>query len=186
MSKEAAEQAVLAASPKLLVSIFKPSIIIGSPSNPGTDQTINHFALTIARVHKRVEGAREKVQDALALPPLRLGFRVRGNPQSTLNVIPVDLVARAVSMGATEGTFFITNPHPPSIATVAEEIGQALGLNIQVLKEFRASPPENLLEKLIAPFLPYLQGEPHLPTIVNRKFKLSPGYIRDMVSAFKG
>ncbi|GAI78940.1 unnamed protein product, partial [marine sediment metagenome] len=64
------------------------------------------------------------------------------------------------------------------------EIGDALGLNIQIVKEFRASPPEKLLEKLIKPFLVYMQGEPHFPTIVPRNFKLPQDHIRDMVTAF--
>ncbi|GAI81154.1 unnamed protein product, partial [marine sediment metagenome] len=64
------------------------------------------------------------------------------------------------------------------------EVGNALGLNIQIVKEFRASPPEKLLEKLIRPFLAYMQGEPRFPTIVPRNFKLPQGHVRDMVTAF--
>jgi len=188
ISKEQAEEDVLSAraTQGLRVSIVKPSIIIGSKENPGTDQAINHVALTIAKVYSRVQAARKKVQDTLALPPLELGFRVKGDPQATLNVIPVGVVAYEIAHLDNEGTFYITNPKPPLLRDVASEIGDALGLNIQIVKEFRSSPPEKLLEKLIKPFLVYMQGEPRFPTIVPRNFKLPQGHIRDMVSAFLG
>jgi len=186
ISKKQAERDVLSAraTQGLKVCIVKPSIIIGSRDNPGTDQTINHVALTIAKVYSRVQAARQKVQDTLALPPLELGFRIKGNPQATLNVIPVGVVAHEIANLDGEGTFYITNPKPPLLCDVAIEIGDALGLNIQIVKEFRASPPEKLLEKLIKPFLAYMQGEPHFPTIIPRNFKLPQSHISDMVTAF--
>ena len=140
ISKEQAERDVLSAraTQGLKVSIIKPSIIIGSRENPGTDQTINHFALSVAKIHRRVETARRKVQDTLALPPLELGFRVRGDPQATLNAIRVEVVAGEITkLKNAQGAFFyITNPNPPLLQEVADEIGDALGLNIQILKEF--------------------------------------------------
>ncbi|GAI36469.1 unnamed protein product, partial [marine sediment metagenome] len=186
VSKEQAERDVLSAKATqgLKVCIIKPSIIIGSRENPGTDQTINHVALTIAKVYSRVQATRKKVQDTLALPPLELGFRVKGDPQATLNVIPVEVVADEIASLETGRTFYITNPNPPLLEEVADEVGDALGLNIQILKEFRASPPEKLLEKLLKPFLAYMQGEPHFPTVVRKDFKLPQGHIRDMVTAF--
>ncbi|GAJ09950.1 unnamed protein product, partial [marine sediment metagenome] len=101
-----------------------------------------------------------------------------------LNVIPVGVVAYEIAHLDGEGTFYITNPKPPLLRDVASEIGDALGLNIQILKEFRSSPPEKLLEKLIKPFLAYMQGEPRFPTIVPKNFKLPQGHIKDMVAAF--
>ncbi|MBA7535838.1 2-alkyl-3-oxoalkanoate reductase [subsurface metagenome] len=186
MSKEQAEVDVLSAraTQGLRVSVIKPSIIIGSRENPGTDQAINHVALTIAKVYSRVQAARKKVQDTLALPPLELGFRVKGNPQATLNVIPVEVVADEIARLEGKGTFYITNPHPPLLRDVASEIGDALGLNIQIVKKFRSSPPEKLLEKLLKPFLAYMQGEPRFPTIVPRDFEIPQGHVRDMVAAF--
>ena len=185
-SKEQSEKDILAASATrgLKVCIIKPSIIIGSRENPGTDQALNHIALVLAKVHRWTEIARRCVQDTLALPPLALGFRVKGDPQATLNAIPVEVVADEIAGLRGEGTFYITNPNPPLLLEVAGEIGQALGLNIQILDGFRASPPEKLLEKLIKPFLPYMQGGPIFPTVVRKDFRLPQGYIRDMVAAF--
>ena len=183
-SKAMAESILLNSSiPK--VCIIKPSIIIGNRENPGTNQTINHVALTIAKVHRKAETARRKAQDTLALPPLELGFRIKGEPQATLNIIPVELVAdEIVNLEGVEGTFFITNPNPPLLQEVADEVGQALGLNIQILKEFRASPPEKMIEKLIKVFLPYMRGEPPFPTILDKEFRVPSGHIRAIVRAF--
>lgn len=186
ISKKQAERDVLSAraTQGLKVCIIKPSIIIGSRENPGTDQTINHVALTIAKVYSRVQAARQKVQDTLALPPLELGFRIKGDPQATLNVIPVGVVVKiAANSIMSEGAYYVTNPNPPLLQEVADEVGDALGLNIQIVKEFRSSPPEKLLEKLIKVFLPYMQGEPRFPTIVP-DFELPQGHVRDMVTAF--
>ncbi|MBA7589272.1 hypothetical protein ES708_31354 [subsurface metagenome] len=104
--------------------------------------------------------------------------------QATLNVIPVEVVADEIARLEGKGTFYITNPHPPLLRDVASEIGDALGLNIQIVKKFRSSPPEKLLEKLLKPFLAYMQGEPRFPTIVPRDFEIPQGHVRDMVAAF--
>jgi len=165
--------------------IFKPSIIIGSPEKPGTAQNINQVALIIAKVHRKAETARKKVEDTLALPPIELGFRIRGEPQATLNLIPVSLVAETIAhLGMGDGVYYITNPHPLPLPDMASEVGEALGLNIHIDKEFKASLPELILERLIKPFLPYLQGEPHFPTVVDKKFRLAKGYVRETVKAF--
>jgi len=186
ISKKQAERDALSAraTQGLKVCIIKPSIIIGSRENPGTDQAINHIALAIAKVYSKVQAARKKVQDTLALPPLELGFRIRGEPQATLNAIPVEVIADEIASLEGEGTFYVTNPKPPLLQEVASEVGDALGLNIRIVKDFRASPPEKILEKLIKPFLPYMQGEPPFPTTVRKDFKLPQGHIRDMVRAF--
>ncbi|GAJ05861.1 unnamed protein product, partial [marine sediment metagenome] len=144
VSKEQAEMDILSAraTQQLRVCIVKPSIVIGSKENPGTDQAINHVALTIAKVCRRALTAKERVQNALALPPLELLVRIRGDPQATLNVVPVEVVVGEIAkLKEKEGVFFITNPNPPLLEEVANEIGDALGLNIQILGDFRASPP---------------------------------------------
>lgn len=183
VSKRTCERDIAASGIKY--TILRPSIVIGSPENPGTDQAINHAALAIAKVHRKAETARRKVQDTLALPAIELGARIRGDPQATLNVIPVELVAdQIIDLGKAEGIYWVTNPNPPLLEEVADEVGKALGLNIQLVKEFKPSPPELLLQKFLTPFLPYLQGEPHFPTVVDKGFRLPRGYIRDMVSSF--
>ena len=168
------------------VTIIKPSIIVGSPDNPGTAQNINQWAgtvLRIARIHRRAEGARRQIQDSLALPPLELGLRMKGDPNSTLNLIPVDVVAdEIIKLG--EGTHYITNPNPPSVQEVTNEIGEAISLNIHIIKKFRPSPIEITLHKLLKSFTPYMEDEPPFPTVVAPDFILPKGYIRDTIKSF--
>lgn len=186
-SKQQAEEDILSAraTQGLKVTIVKPSIIIGDKENPGTDQTINHVALSIAKVYRKLATAKEKVQDTLVLPPFELMCRIRGDPQATLNVIPVSRVADEIAkLDRKEGTFLITNPNPPLLQEVADEVGGALGVNLRIVKEFKASPPEKVVNRAIKPFSPYLQGEPAFPTTIDKSFSLPHGYIRDMVRAF--
>lgn len=165
-------------------TIIKPSIVIGSPSDPGPSQAINHVALTITKLHKKAETARVKIQNGLALPPLELGFRLRGDPKASLNVVPINLVVdEIIDLMNNKGTYYITNPNPPSVQKVANELGEALLLNIHILKDFKHSPPEKILERVLKPFFTYMQGEPEFPSVL-KSFRLRKGYIKDTVKAF--
>lgn len=169
----------------LSYSILKPSIIIGSPSDPGPVQTINHIALTIGKLHKNAESARLKVQDTLALPPFELVFRMKGDPKMSLNVIPVAIVADEIAkLEFKEGIYYITNPNPPSLKDVANEVGEALSLNVRILKEFKPSPPEKVLGRVIRAFSPYMRNGGDFTSVIDSRFKLKKGYIRDTVKAF--
>lgn len=166
-------------------TIFKPSIVIGSPKDPGPTQAINHVASTIIKVHKRAETARLKIQNELALPPLELGFRLKGDPKASLNVIPVDLVAdNIVKLMNKKGTYYITNPNPPLLQEVANELSEAVSLHIYIVEHFKHSPPEKLLERVLIPFLKYMQGELKFPTVIDKGFRLEKEYIRDTLKSF--
>lgn len=166
-------------------TIIKPSVIIGSPSDPGPSQAINHVALTIVKLHKKAETTRLKIQNGLALPPLELGFRLKGESKASLSVIPINLVVdKIIDLINNEGTYYITNPNPPSVQEVANELGEALSLNIHILKKFKHSPPEKILERVIKPFLTYMQGEPEFPTVIDKGFRVEKEYIRDTVKSF--
>lgn len=184
-SKAAAELMVTrSAVPR--VTIIKPSIIIGSPESPGAAQNINQWAgtvLRIVRIHRKAERARRQIQDKLALPPIELGLRMRGNPESTLNVIPVNIVADEI-IKLVEGTHYITNPHPPTVQEVASEIGEALSLNIHIMEGFKPFPMEITLHNLLKPFMAYMKDGPAFPSILPSEFRLPKGYIRDTVKAF--
>ena len=168
-------------------TILKPSVIIGSPDDPGPTQAINHIALTIARLHRTAEMTRLSFQDKLALPPFEFKpiFRMKGNPNSTINLIPVDVVAQKIAkLKGTEGVHYITNPNPPKLKCVAGELGEALLLDIKVCEQFTASPIEKILHKSVKPFLVYMQGEPTFPTVVSKKFRLPKGYVKATVKTF--
>lgn len=188
-SKAAAEH-IVACSKIPRITIIKPSIIIGSPDNPGPAQNINQWAgivLRIVKIHQKAEAARRQVQDKLALPPLELGLRIEGDPDSTLSLIPVDVVAAGI-IGLGEGTYYLTNPNPPTVQEVADEIGEAISLNIHIMKKFRPSPVERTLHKLLKPFIPYMLNELPFHIFVadlpHVHFRLPRGYIRDTITSF--
>jgi len=166
-------------------TIFKPGVIIGSPSDPGPSQAINHVALTIVKLHKKAETTRLKIQNGLALPPLELGLRLKGESEASLSVIPISLVVdKIIELINSKGTYYITNPNSPSVQEVANELGEALSLNIHILKKFKHSPPEKILERVIKPFLTYMRGEPEFPTVIDKEFEIEKGYVKDTVKAF--
>lgn len=183
LSKIKAEEEVKTSG--ILYTIIKPSIIIGSPEDPGSLQTVNQVASTIAKVHARVESTRRRVERGMALPPLILGFRLEGNPNSTMNLIPVSVVTdRIMKLLNKKGVFFVTNPNPPTVQEVTNEVGEVLMLNLRVEQEFLASPPEAVLRKLLRAYTPYMQSESKFSTVVNKDFRLEKGYITDTVRAF--
>jgi hypothetical protein len=59
---------------------------------------------------------------------------------------------------ADEGTFWLTNPVPPSLEYLAKIAGEFIMVNLQFKEEFPAMPLEIAFQKIAKPFLPYLQG----------------------------
>lgn len=168
------------------IALIKPSIIVGSPEHPGAPQTVSQVALSLARVHRKAERARRTVQAKMALPPLELAIRMKGDPESTLNLIPVDIVADAIvhQVADREGTFCITNPRPPRVQEVADAIGEVLSLNFRILKDFRPSLVEKTLYRLVKSFLPYLHDEPSFKSILHPAYHLPNGYMVKTLRAF--
>lgn len=147
---------------ELKTTIFKPSIMVADSKTLRTEgaKGMYHFAKIVARVHRRAELVRRKVEGTLRLPVLEPVFRVRGNPGGLINLVPVDAVAEAISSTTEEGVFWLTNPDPPTIGFTLEAIGEVLLLRIRAEQEcFKPTPIEALFSKLAAPFLPYLQGD---------------------------
>ena len=166
-------------------TIFKPSIIIGSPENPGPNQSIIYIATTLLKIHTKAEKIRKRFERITGLPPIVFGFRIKGNPEATLNLIPVNLVtSKIIEFCDQEGTFYITNPEPPQLKNVAKEVSEAISLKVQVVENFKPTLVERILNREIKPFLPYLQGEPDFETIVDKNFRLPEGYIRDVIKSF--
>lgn len=123
-------------------TIFKPSIVMGTPQNvyPG------HFSQFITLLIKMKS-------------KLNSTFRIRGNPEGKLNLVPVDDVAEGITEIKGAGTFWLTNPNPPSISTIAKWLSEILTVNIEITPEFQATPIESKFEKLAVSFKPYLDGD---------------------------
>ncbi|MFA5186430.1 MAG: NAD-dependent epimerase/dehydratase family protein [Patescibacteria group bacterium] len=144
----------------LMKTIFKPGVIIPCMDiiQPSMG-TIYQFARVICTVHERAEVLRRAIEGTLRLPVIEPVFRVRGNQEGHINLVPVDRVARFIAEHQEEGTFWLTHPRPPTVGEVTGWIGEALYVDIRVEKDFQMSAVEALFHRMAEPFLPYLQGD---------------------------
>lgn len=136
------------------VTIFKPSIILG--------RTENHFSLFIsllAKVHRRAELIRRKIEGSLHLPVIEPVFRVKGNPEGQINLIKVEAVAEAMSRIEDEGFYWLTNPNPPTIKEILAWAGEFIMVRIEVVPDFKPTPLEIAFQRMTKSFMPYLWGD---------------------------
>jgi nucleoside-diphosphate-sugar epimerase len=163
-SKSAAEL-VVSHSDVPKITIFKPSLALGGY------QHFNQFVSLLIFLHRRMEIVRRKMEGTLRLPVIEPVFRVHGNGEGRLNLITVEVVADFMANCKDEGVFWLTNPNPPSFDYLSEVIGDFILVNLQFKQQFPAMPIEIAFEKLVRPFMPYLQGDDFPSDIKN--FKLS-------------
>lgn len=158
-SKSAAEEAVN--NGKFKKTVFKPGIIMPSVEDILKSSTgaVYQFARGVCSVHKRAEVVRRAIEGTLRLPILEPKFRLKGDVDGKVNLVPVDQVADFMAGTLQEGTFWLTNPHPPTVGEVTKAIGQAMYVDIEVLPEFEMSAIEALFHKIAAPFMDYLRGD---------------------------
>lgn len=155
-SKAFAEDAVRN-SHLLHVTVFKPGIVLGPPDTCHIEH-LSQFALLMIRVHKRADLVRRKVEGTLHLPVIEPLFHLRGNPDGKLNVVDIDNVVRAMSILDGDGTYWLTNPAPPTVGEIAAWMGEAALLKVVVAPDFNGTPIEFAFERLSSAFAPYLKG----------------------------
>lgn len=156
------------------LTIFKPSIIMGTPEHPYPGHFSQFIALVI-KIHQRAELIRRRLEGNLRLPVIEPVFRIKGNAQGTLNMITVEDVARAMACTSRAGTHWLTNPEPPTLEQLVKWTGEFIMVNISILEEFKATPIEATFQKRAQAFEPYLKGD-HFPSDmaivqpINRQF----------------
>lgn len=140
------------------VTIFKPSIVMGTEEHfyPGH---FSQFIALVIKIHQRAEIVRRKIECTLRLPLIEPVFRMRANPEGTLNLVPIDAVVDAMAKIKKEGTFWLTNPDPPTLAQLVEWVGSFIMVKIRIEPVFRATPVEAIFTKLSVAFTPYLWGD---------------------------
>jgi nucleoside-diphosphate-sugar epimerase len=168
VSKAAAERDVEAFSAVhgIRSTVYKLAILAGSLATYAVAGAGGFYDVVkaIARVHRRAEVVRRKVEGTLRLPPVELPVRLPGDPDARLNLIPVDWAAEVIASTLDrEGTFYVTHPDPPTLADLARWVGEALYLRISIVPEFRPTPLEALLARMIRPFLPYMRRAEPFP-----------------------
>lgn len=140
------------------VTIFKPSIIMGTPQHfyPGH---VAQFIALLVKVHQRAEVVRRKIEGTLKLPVLEPVFRMKANPGGKLNLISIDDVADAMANTVDTGTFWLTHPNPPTIQEIVDWVSEVIMVRIVITPDFKPTPIEMAFDKMSAPFTPYLWGD---------------------------
>jgi len=137
------------------VTIFKPSVVMGTDFYPGH---FSQFVALVIKIHQRAEIVRRKLEGALRLPVIEPVFRMRANPDGRLNLVPIDAVADAMANIDKPGTYWLTNPNPPTMHELLDWVGEFIMVKIKIEAQFDRTPIEALFEKMASPFIPYLWG----------------------------
>jgi thioester reductase-like protein len=146
---------------ELNAAIYRPSIVVGDSKTLHTTNLTGIYA-----VARALEVISEKLKHRRnATEPAR--FRILGDPESRLNLVPVDYVVDAAAVIAESKpisgtTYHLVNSRPPSLKTVCEGISDALGIELvpEGRESFTSEPAttqEKILERNVRVYLPYLQ-----------------------------
>jgi len=140
-------------------AVFRPSIIVGAEKDGLISQFHNFYS--ILRMVDVIEHG---------LLPAGESLRLQGNPESTLNLTPVDWVAEALWMiidreGASGQTYHLTNPNPcpqqrlNDWATRAlKRVGSQVGFQTRLDGEVTRA--EQVANASLTLYRSYLQDEP--------------------------
>lgn len=155
--------------PPVHYRLIRPSILLSSSGSDRPTGAFYQFIGMAAGVHRRAEVVRRYVEGKLRLPPVRPLLRVRGDPDGTLNLIMASDVARRISnivgTKTSHKIYWLTNPNPVRLGELFEWMGEALLVDLKLVKEpFEMSAVEALFARMASPFLPYLQGGINLPS----------------------
>lgn len=166
--------------------IFKPSILVGEYETGAIPDGIKagafyEFVRRLLRIHARIERIRKGAEAKLHLPPWDFVFRIPGDPEATLNLMPVDIAAKEMARIAVEnetGTFYITDPNPLKLRELAEWVGEAVRLKIRVEPGVMLLPWELAFASVAADFLAYLRSEPVWESAVTNCPEIDREYIK--------
>lgn len=140
------------------VTIFKPSIVMGTPQHfyPGH---LAQFVALLVKVHQRAEVVRRKIEGAMRLPVLEPVFHMKANPGGRLNLISIDDVTQAMATIDGVGTYWLTHPDPPTLGQLVEWVSESIMVRVVITSDFKPTPIEAAFEKMSAAFAPYLWGD---------------------------
>ena len=150
------------------VTVFKPSVVMGTESIPYSGH-LSQFTTLVIRAHSKAESVRRRIEDYLRLPLFRPVFRIRGDPDGDLNLIPIDRVVEEMARINNDGVFWLTHPSPPTMQQVMSWIGDLILVDIRVVKgEFKLTSVETIFRRLGSAFEPYFNGD-DLPSDIDMR-----------------
>ena len=120
------------------VTIFKPSIVLGTEEHfyPGH---FSQFVSLVIKLHQRAELVRRKVQGTLRLPVIEPVFCIRVNPKGSLNLVQIDQVVNAMAEIEEPGSYWLTHPNPPTLEQLVEWVGEFIMVRIRIEPNFKPS-----------------------------------------------
>jgi nucleoside-diphosphate-sugar epimerase len=139
-------------------TIFKPSIIMGSPQHFYAGH-VSQFASILMKVHRRAEIIRRKFEGALRLPVIEPVFRMKANPKGKINLIQIDEVINAMVDIDEPGSYWLTHPSPPTVEEMLNWVGELVMVRIEISHDYKATPIEAMFARLADAFIPYLWGD---------------------------
>jgi len=141
---------------KLPATILRPSIVLGAWNN---GHTINF--MTLYDFMQAFDVISQRMSD--------LDFRLSADPDSTLNLIPVDWFAKAswhiISKGI-PGIYHMTNPVPTLLGQLREYFSSMFGMdkirfvNKSSFDEKPPTPAERIFKRTSIIYEPYMSDEP--------------------------
>lgn len=164
---------------RLDVTIFRPSIVIGTPETAVLCNSGYYQVLTECRRLRSVL-ARNQGQQFNG----DVQTRLQGNPSTPLNLVPIDFVVEGMVYLAhhtdlapdTTNLFNIVNERPPTIQEVHRALVSSLGmigLKLVSSEQFAAEPMnqvEKVINRRIAFQAPYMYEQIHFSTDSFRQF----------------
>jgi len=161
------------------VTIFKPSIIMGTPQHfyPGH---FSQFVSLLIKLHQRAELVRRRVEGTLRLPVIEPVFRMRVNPEGKLNLISIGDVADAMAGIEDAGTFWLTHPSPPTIQELVDWISEFIMVKIKIVADFEPTPVENMFQRMSRAFTPYLWGD-NFPSQIPQANPITKEFIHNTI-----
>lgn len=155
-------------------TVYRPSIIVGNSRTGYTKNYDNIYIFGKGLYYLKNYKTQKSHENDFAISPKCIHqssyVRIPGDKYGTINVTPVDYVARTIIAisrrdESINKIFHIVNPSPPTLSELAEWMAVATGNRIRILRfhELQAQP-YTVFEKLFLrgteAFQPYLFGEP--------------------------
>lgn len=188
-SKYSAE-CIIRDEPGLQYTIIRPSILVGDSRLRGMPP-LNGFYVILRACYL----SKRWLERNLQLPALEPHIRLPGNPDGTLNLMPVDLAARQIAdlvKANVRGAYFVTNEHPPALREVASAASRALDARIEIVPHLAPNPAERIALRLARDLVPYMAGGPDFdnratwPFTEARCHGLGPDFIEATTRHFLG
>jgi thioester reductase-like protein len=140
------------------LAIFRPAAIIGDSRTGQADTSISLYGIVkVMRVF-----ARKMSKSGNS----NVSVRLNADPESTLNLVPVDFVcdaiATGINQGVSDGIYHITNSNPPSTESIFSFISENLGMPsdfvhfVKGLSQDEMTDDEKYLNSLLETFRAYL------------------------------